>query len=76
MTKTLNEYLETKKPAKPEHREYCLNDSFEKDPNDYCPKCGSTKLAGLHTHNLEGLDFECKDCKLNYTLWFYAEGGY
>lgn len=76
-TKTLNEYLDLRKgKAKVEHREYCLTDSFEKDPNYFCPKCGSNKLRGLHTHNCEGLDFECRNCKLNYTLWLYTDGGF
>jgi hypothetical protein len=75
MEKTLREFLEEKKTNKKERKEYCLNDYFKKDPNQYCPDCFG-KVRVLHTHNLEGLDFECYDCKLNYTLWLYAEGGF
>ena len=75
MKKTLQEFIEEKKPKKPVYKEYCLNDFFEKDPNEYCPDCFG-RVSVMHTHNLDGVDLECTECKMKYTLWFYAEGGF
>jgi len=66
--KTLAEFLDEKKERKQVHRDYYPKDLFEHDPRKYCPDCLGTAKA-LQTHNVDGYDFECVNCKLNYTLF-------
>lgn len=70
--KTLQEFLEAGKEKKPAHKDYYPKDLFEHDPREHCPDC-SERVRALHTHNVEGYDFECTNCKLNYTLFLCYE---
>jgi len=47
---------------------YYLDDKLEEDPRKSCPKCSSTEITSLHTHNVDGVDYKCNDCKLRYEI--------
>lgn len=67
--KTLREFLRIEEVKKPkEHLNFFLYSSFKNNPTDFCPSCESTEVRRLHTHNPDGMDFECYACRQTYTL--------
>lgn len=71
MAKQIKDFLLPEKKWKREHRDYFLDDIVENDPTKICPRCNYRELKRLHSHNLDGEDYECRNCKLTYTLWYF-----
>jgi len=74
MKKTLGEFLGCPQGNKDqwpkEQRTYYLDDVLENDPTKFCPRCDSRTVRSQHTHNLDGIDYECYTCKLRYELHY------
>ena len=80
MKKTIKELMgldikknEMKKEI-PKHKSFFLDDLLDHDPTKICPECESSQIITLHTHNLDGHDYECKNCKFTYEVVLYNRG--
>jgi len=69
MAKQIRDFLHPKHEWKEEHRDYYLDDVVENNPAKICPRCNYADLEVLHTHNVDGTDYRCRNCDLTYTIW-------
>lgn len=74
MAKQIKDFISPKEKWKPEHRDYYLDDVVENDPTKVCPRCNYRDLKVLHTHNVDGIDYGCRTCKLSYTIFDFEKG--
>lgn len=74
MAKTIGEYLGKAgfgKKYPEENRSYFLDDKLEENPTRICPRCSFGGVERLHTHNVDGIDYECKSCGLRYEICYF-----
>ena len=74
MAKQIKDFIFPKEKWEKEHRDYFLDDVVENDPRKVCPRCNYMDIEILHTHNVEGIDYGCRICKLTYTIWHFEKG--
>lgn len=74
MAKQIKDFLYPKEKWEKEHRDYFLDDVVENDPTKVCPRCSYRDIKILHTHNIDGTDYECRTCKLSYTIFDFGKG--
>lgn len=70
MAKTIGDHLRLNKrrESKPRHQTFYLDDRLEHNPGLLCPECESDQIRQLHTHNVDGYDYKCSDCNLEYEI--------
>ena len=56
---------------RPKHRYFFLDDILDNDLSIVCPNCESGQVRSLHTHNVDGHDYECNRCRLTYSVMLY-----
>ena len=75
MAKRIRDFLGLSKEGekwKEEHRNYYLDDVVENDPRKVCPRCNYREIRSLHTHNVDGIDYECINCKLTFSILYFS----
>ncbi len=50
---------------------FFLEDKFENNPSEYCPNCDSHRVKCIHSHNVDGYDYQCEECGMSYGLYYY-----
>ena len=63
----INRLLGPKK-WKPENRVYYQEDVLDHDPRKICPRCEEKTVESVNKHCLDGSDYECTNCELNYII--------
>ncbi len=71
MTKTIAQHLGYGKEGRKwekENRIYFLDDVLKNNPSTTCPRCESSEVKILRTHNVDGTDYACTECDLRYEI--------